>query len=776
MPSPARVLLGAVALALGACSSSTNRAPDPPAPAPVHDDDWTMCDPPVADAPDAPPRAAPAPRIQWVNPFIGTGGIGFGVGSTYPGAARPFGMIHPSPDTSTGRDATGFSHCAGYAYDDKYIEGFSLTHANGMGVPDYGTVGIMPVIGMTADKTKQSVRHQRFSKEREFASPGYYAVTLDDTNVEVELTAADRVGVFRMTFPPSSDAQVLVDLGHALASGMEMKGGRVEVKPQTAELGGFVHLSGDYSGRYGGMDVFFAARFSRPFATYGVWKAGQLFASETTREGADAGAYFGFDTASNASVELRVAVSFVDEDHARQNLAAEDADFDTTRKATEAAWEKALGVAEIEARSEREFRMFYTALYHALLMPTLASDADGSYRGIDHQVHQTGSFRYYTDFSLWDTFHTLHPLLTLLYPSWQNDMLQSLAAMGRDGGVMPRWPLGAGETGGMVGDSAAIVFADSYVKGVRDFSLREPYDVMKRQALGKPPAGAVTNGRDGVEDYIRLGYVPIEGNSSSASKTLEYAYDDFALAQLADALGEAGDRDTFLKRSKSYANLHDPASGFLVGRHADGSFPPLSPTSFEDYYAEGDAWQYSFYAPHDVAGLAEKMGGRAQFLDKLEQLFTRSACKPKVVGLPQPYYWQGNEIDLFAPWTFSALDDWTRTSRWTRWVMESQYGDGPDGLPGNDDSGTMSAWYVFGALGFFPLAGSDLYFLGSPTLTRATLHLRGGDLVVEAPEARPRTRFAASATLNGQALARPRITHAQIATGATLHVTLRDTP
>jgi predicted alpha-1,2-mannosidase len=760
-----------------AAGCKTGEDAPPAATPPQHDDDWIVCEPPVPEVPDAPARAATVPLVRYVDPRIGTGGVGFGVGSTYPGPARPFGMVHPSPDTSTGKDAVGFSHCAGYAYDDTFVEGFSLTHANGMGIPEYGSIGIMPVVGMSPEKTKQSGYRSRFSHARETVSAGYYAVTLDDSNVRVEITAAERVAVLRATFPQASDAHVLVDIGHLVASdGMKIADGRVAILPQASEVEGFARIDGGYSGRYGGMNVYFVARATRPFARHGVWKAGQLFPGEASRDGADVGAYLAFDTASEPIVELRVGISFVDEAHARQNLEAENAGFDDVRRGAEAAWEKALGVAAIEARSDRDFRMFYTALYHALLMPTLATEADGSYRGIDGEVHQASGFRYYTDFSLWDTFRTLHPLLTLLYPDWQRDMLRSLAAMGRDGGMMPRWPLGVGETGGMVGDSADVVFADSWIKGVRDFDLREAYAVMRKQATGKPPPGSLYAGREGIDEYIARGYVPIEGNSASASKTLEYAYDDFALAALADALGEAADRDAFLARAKSYANLYDETSGFLTGRHADGSFPSMSPTSFESFFAEGNAWQYTFYAPHDIPGLAARMGGRDAFLEKLEQLFTRAACRPKIVGLPPQYYWQGNEIDLFAPWSFAVLDDWTRTARFTRWVMESQYGDGPDGLPGNDDGGTMSAWYVFGALGFFPLAGTDLYFLGSPTLTKATLHLRGGDLVIEAPDARPRARYPSAATWNGAPLARPRVTHAQIASGGTLRFSLRESP
>jgi predicted alpha-1,2-mannosidase len=721
------------------------------------------------DEPPA-PRPAARPLVQWVDPFIGTGGLGFGVGAAFPGPQVPFGMARPGPDTTAPDSAPAPAHCAGYWYADVLIRGFSTTRPHGMGVPDYGAVALMPTIGMDSTKTSWPGYRSYFSHDTEEASPGYYAVTLDPAGVRVELTATARVGLHRYTFPTGADAVLLVDVGHHLAE-VEIIDGRVEVDPGASEVVGFCTVNGDYSSRFGGMPVYFLMRFSRPFESSGVWKAGALFEGETERAGPDSGAWLAFDVTSDPIVEAAVGISFVDEAHARLNLDTEvpAIDFDAVREAAEAQWEDALGAAEIEGRSERDFTIFYTALYHALLMPTLATDVDGAYRGLDQEVHQAEGFTYFTDFSLWDTYRTAHPLLALLYPEWQTDMLRSLLAMAHDGGYMPRWPLGIGYTGGMVGDPADIVFADSWVKGVRGFDLRDAYDHMLTTADGPTPEGAAFSGRAGIEDYLALGYVPIEAAGASASWTLEMAHADFALAQLAEALGETADRDRFLERADSWRNLVDPATGFLLGRHADGAFPEGDdPGQWQDYYAEGNAWHYLWAVPHDLEGLADALGGPETFLARLDTFFEESNAERYLPLIPSAWYWHGNEPDLHAAWIYAALDRPDDSARWVRWVLARHYGDGPDGLPGNDDSGALSAWYVFSSIGLYPLAGLDHYLLGSPIFTHVALHLDGGDLAIEAPGSSDRSILVREISLDGVPLDRPRVPHASLP-GATLH-------
>lgn len=781
------------ALLLAACS--TTSAPDGGRDAALPDFGTHEHDGGVDLGPPAPATMATAPVRHYVNPFLGSGGIGYFIGNSYPGPQRPFGMVKPSPDTSADDGAApGFYHCSGYYYRDTKITGFSHTRMQGTGVVEYGVPAVMPTVGMDTTKTSVSGYASSFSHDREQASPGYYAVTLDTSGVRVELTSTDRVALHRWTYPAGSDAVALFDLAHAIGSPATGLGGpditisdaSVAVNVTTREVHGFVHYVGGYSGRFGGLPVYFVARFDHAIARHGVWKAGVLAEGEDSRTGADAGAYVAFDTSAGAVVQAAFAISFVDEAHARLNLDAEapTIDFDATRTAAETAWETALARVEIAGRSDADFTRFYTALYHTLLMPTLAMDVDGAYRGMDTMVHTATGFRYYTDFSLWDTFRSFHPLMSLLYPEYQRDFARSLVRMGEDGGYIDRWPLGDGYTEGMVGESATIVFADSWAKGVRDFDLRSAYATMRLTAMGPTPPGAPYGGRGNLDDYLTLGFISTEGGGGSVSKTQEYAYDDWALARMAEALGtpaDLADRDMFDARARNYAHLYDPASGFMEGRHRDGTFEPmLTPSVWNDVYVEGDAWQYLFYAPHDLGGLAALMGGRGPMLARLEGLFEYSESARPSPG-PDPYYWHGNEPDLHYAWMFSALGEPAGTARWSRWIVAHKYasepGENGDGLPGNDDAGTMSAWLVFAMSGFYTIAGTDTYLIGSPTLTHVTMHLPAGDLVVDAPDASESAPYVQAATLDGESLDVPHFAQSDVAAGGlTLHLEMGATP
>lgn len=753
-------------VALFGCKSSSSDTPAPANDAGSETSGVESCyEAPALDS--AAVSAPKSPRIQYVNPFVGTGGVGFGVGSAFPGPQRPFGLARPSPDTlgKSGEAAT-FSHCSGYAYDDATISGFSLTRMHGTGIVDYGTIGIMPTVGITPAKLTTKTRRTAFAKSSEKASPGFYQVTLDG-GVGVELTATDHVAVERYSFPKGSDANVLVDVGHALPD-VTIADGAISIDAAKGEVSGFAKFVGGYSGRFGGMPVYFVGRFSRPFVKSGTWKAGALDTA-TSQTGNDTGAYFAFDASTDTTVTAAFAVSFTDVAHARANLDAEQAsiDFDATRKAAEDQWEKALGRVDIVGR-ERDLRIFYTAMYHALLMPTLGSDVDGTYVGMDDMQHAVSGARYYTDLSLWDTYRALHSWLSLVFPEYQRDMVRSMILMAQQGGADPKWPLGIGETGGMVGDSAAVVITDSYLRGVRDFDTAAAWSVLERNATQQLPH----DGRDHIDEYDKNGYIAIESGGSSGATTLEFAFDDAALANFAHALGNAAAEDRFRKRSANWKNLWDAQSGFLLGRHKDGSFPrDDDPTAWQGYWAEGDTWQYTWFVPHDVPGLADVMGGREKFLSRLDDFFAQSTCQLKIRLAPKPYYWHSNEVVLFVPWAFAELDDAARSAKWVRWALAGEYGDGPDGIPGNDDSGTMSAWYLFSSLGIFPRVGTSEYLLGAPLFPKSTLHLPGGDLTITAdgaPNAERPTAFA----LGGAPLARPRVDHAQIGKGGALTITL----
>jgi predicted alpha-1,2-mannosidase len=717
-------------------------------------------------------HAAATPLVQWVDPMIGTGGAGYNdVGAAHPGPQWPFGMIRPGADTCLANGtAQGYVHTAGYRSGDGYVSGFSHTRMHGTGINDYGIVSIMPTLGATVAHASATGLVAPIVAGTEHASPGRYEVSIGDaaSPIGVELTASARVGFHRITFPSAGEAAIFVDLAHA-QSGVDIVSANGTLDTTAHEISGTIHFSGGYSGHFGGVTMYFVMRFDQAFVTSGTWEPGMLHAGATTRDAITGGLYVTF--APGAVVRGAVAVSFVDLAGARANLDGEDLglDFDAARTAAVAEWERRLGILEIEGRSETDFRLAYTALYHSLLMPTLATDVDHRYRGIDMVVHTETEFTYYTDFSLWDTYRTYHTFITLIDPALETDFVRSLMAMAEAIGHYPRWPLGTGETQGMLGDPAAVVVWDSWVRGVHGFDLAHAYEMFV------PAADGTVSGRGGVTSYNTLGYVSTEEGGSPASMTMEYAIADDAIARMAHELGHAADEARFHARSLNYQHTYDPAVGYFVGRRADGTFVTVNPDHWDDSFAEGDARQYLWLAPHDPDGLATTLGGRDMALTRLRELFDRSAGE-RHTALPPVYYWQGNEPDIHAPYLFGAWGSPDEAALWSRWALRAFYGTGPNGLPGNDDGGTMSAWLLFTELGFYPLAGSDVYLFGSPLFTHATLHLPGGDLVIDAPAAWDPWPFVTAITLDGATIPRDRITHGQLVGGATLHFDVAPLP
>lgn len=771
--------VAALSLCLAACSESAANAPTDAAPAdrPMVDaamdaatdapavEDVTKPDVPPVDVPPPDPVRATAPYVRYANPLVGTGGLGFGTGSAFPGPQRPFGFARPGPDSSNERgDAPVFSHCAGYSYPDTHVGAFSQLHMHGTGIVDYGSLGFMPTVGMSAAKTRAENRLERYRHERETVEPGYYRVAFDNSETVTEITATDHVALYRVAFAAGADGHLLFDVGHTL-SDVRVTAGSVEVDPAMNELRGRVTIEGGYSNRNGGVELHWVARLSRPLTGAGTWADGALHAGGRSETGTTVGAYVPVTTASDRTVTVAIGMSFTDIDHARANLVAEanDLDFDRARRETTAVWESLLSRVRVEARGETELRKVYSAVYHTLLMPALASDADGTYRGVDKMVRQANGFRYYTDLSLWDTYRSEHPWLSLVYPEYQRDFVRSIMAMGEVLGYYPRWPLGTGETGGMLGDCGALMVADSWLRGVRD------YDVDRAWAIARAGAFASPSRRDALDDYLSLRYVPAQGNNSSASKTMEYAYADGALSRMARGLGHTADADALAMRATNYRMLYDPAQTWMVGRNRDGSFVQLPRAeSWNDVYAEGNAWQYLWFAPHDLDGLATLLGGRERFLARLDDMFVRSVRAPRN-GLPDVYYWHGNEPDIHAPWMPSAFDDFAASSRYVDWVRRTRYTAGPDGIPGNDDGGTMSAWYAFAALGMFPLAGTEDWLLAAPSVTSAEVSIAGGrTLRVTAPAAGTGATRSRALRWGTETLAHPRLTQAQVAQGGTM--------
>lgn len=723
-----------------------------------------------------------------VDPIIGSGGLGYAVGTHNPGASRPFGMVKPGPDTGIGPVQISFLNCTGYHYDQTHIWGFSHSRINGMGVPDYGAVLVSPSVGMDADKAAWAGARSLFDHAEEQAEPGYYAVTLIDPGVRAELTAGTWSARHRYSWDePTPEATLIFNLGYGPADAPSTASD-VEIDGAGQTLTGMMTVDGSYSKRFGGLPTYFAARVSRPVADHGVWTdLGELLPGQSSHSGAEIGAWLSFDLSAADepySVELELAISYVSVEQAVANLGELDGQsFDDTRALAREAWEDELHRVRVLGGDAAEREMFYSALYRSSLAPTTFSERGGAYRGFDGQVHQAEGFVYYSDFSLWDTYRTSHPLFNLLQRERHADMLQSLVTMAEQGGDLPKWPLGIGYTGGMVGTSADLVLADAYLKGIEGFDVDGAYAAARLHAT-QPVASA---GRAGVEGYRAQGWVAIEDAGASASRTLEFAHADYALGRWAEALGETEDAALFSASASNWQNLWAPELEFLVGRHADGSFAVegFDPLVWQDYFAEGTAHHYLWAAPHDAEGLAELMGGRAAARQRLADYFETS--KAFLEGgeytplEPVPYYWQSNEPSLHDAYLFTELGDPAATQRWVAWARERWYDLGPKGLPGNDDAGTMSAWYVWAAIGLYPLPGADGYWITAPIFERVELDLSDAAapdrrLAIIAEGAGPDAIYLASARYNGVDLERPWLTWAQIAEGGTLRVTLSDAP
>ncbi len=718
--------------------------------------------------------------VDLVNPFIGTAGIGFSVGSALPGHSAPFGMLKVSPDTEKEYGAEQWSHCGGYDYTDIYVKGFTHTHLHGIGVPEYGNILLQPIDGMTAEKTDPNVYRQAFDHEDEEAHAGYYRVKLQDTGIDVELTGSVHSAYHRYTFPSGVDSTVLLDLSAALIDG-EVTDSELTVDATAKEAYGWVHNLGDFVGRFDGVDIFFVIRFDTDFGTWGTWKNGVLAESQASTQGTNTGAYFQFPGAS--VVHATVGISFVSVENARLNLDEElkGKTFDEALQASEEAWEELLGKVQLRGGTHDDQAIYYTAMYHAYQMPSHFTDVNGQYRGFDKEVHEADGFTYYTDFSMWDTYRTLHPWLHTMMPERASDMMKSLLTMADQGGKLPKWPLAIGYTGCMVGTSADVVLADAHMRGVTGFDTGKALTYMLHDAYGN--AAIDYHGRGG-DDYDENGYRAEDLHGDCVAQTLEYCWDDFAIGQMAQSLG---DTDTYQKmedRRRYYKNIWQDDVQFFVGRDADGTFDPnFDPLEGEDYYVEGNAWQYLWLVPHDVAGLIELFGSTEAMVNKLDTFFVlheeetalRTPDNPLTM-LPPDYYWHGNEPDIHAAYMFLDAGRPDLTQKWARWIMANEYRNEAMGLAGNDDCGTLSAWYTFSSIGLFPLAGSNLLWIGSPLFDEATVELPGGTLTVTAKNASPTHVYVESVKFDGEELTTHTLTQDRIANGGTLEFTMSDEP
>ncbi len=708
------------------------------------------------------------PKLGWVDPFIGTGGWGFGAGSMFPGPQTPNGMIRPGPDTSFDHVAWPWQHFAGYWHEDTHIRGFSQTRLVGVGMNDQGVVRLMPTLGFDRAKKRESGYRQRFSHERELARVGYYAVELEPSGIGVEIASGDRAAMYRFSFPASSaPPTVILDAGAAIVA-RHVRGATVEIDPPAREVRGVVDLVGDFSGAYGGMPTYFAIRFSEPFIDWGAFRDGAVRPRAVAAEGPASGAYVQF---GGARVTAAVGISYIDIAHARAHLDVDlpGFDFDRTVAASREKWTKKLGLVEASGGTVRERRIFHTALYNAFRMPTLMTENGEEYAAFDGKTTRTQGFTYHSDLSLWDTYRTVHPLHQLIDPDLNRDLVKSLVAMARATGRFPVWPMGRGDGACMIGTHADSVIAEAAVKGLRDEDLELALRMMANDAR---------TDRDDAAHYVAHGYCAADRTDKAVSKTLEYAYDDACVAALAGVLGDREAAARFRMRSQNYRHVWDARVGYFRARRSDGSFPGAFRRRwvFDRDYVEGNADHWRWFVPHDPDGLAKLLGSRDEAVQSLRQFFEDGVGARDTMH-PDRAYWHGNEPDIHAAYLFNRFGRPDLTQRWVRWIMENKYAAAPDGLDGNDDAGTLSAWYVWSALGLYPLDPcSGNYELGSPIFSRAVVHLRGGDLVIVADHHGPDRPFVSRVEWNGTPLGRTWVSHDEIARGGELKFIMSATP
>jgi predicted alpha-1,2-mannosidase len=706
-----------------------------------------------------------------VRPLIGTDGHGH----VFPGATLPFGMMQLSPDT---RDET-WDGCSGYHYSDNSIMGFSHNHLSGTGCGDLGNVLLMPTVGpLKLEPGKQPGEGYRssFSHDQEEARPGYYRVMLADPKVNVELTATTRAGLHRYTFPQSDDAHVVLDLWHGISN--RPTDSQVTIADNHT-LTGFRRSDG-----WGGDKVFyFVIEFSRPFDSAGVAKDHKP-ANGQEAQGKNVQAHVDFRTKAGEVILARVALSTVSVDGARRNLKAEMPgwDFDATAAAAHATWDKALSPIQVESKDENFKQTFYTSVYHTLVAPTILNDVDGKVRGPDGKVHTVQGFDYFTELSFWDTFRAEHPLLTLTQPQRVNDFVKTCLAHFRfanpDNRYLPVWANGGKETDCMIGNHAIPVIVDAYLKGFRDWDADEALDAMIE---------STNMNRQFLDSYRDAGYVIQKKDEQSAAKTLEYAFDDICIARLARALGKTEIADKYEKRAQNWQNVFDPETGFMRSRNEKGEWVlPFDPKAIDmNSYTEANAWQYLFFVPHNVPGLIAKLGGDAKFVAKLDEMF-RPDQKivnhlPDVTGVIGMYA-HGNEPCHHVAYLYNDAGEAWKTQALVRKVANELYNNSPSGICGNDDCGQTSAWYVYTALGFYPVDPADgVYVIGSPLADSATITLdptfyKGGKFTVVAKDNSPQNVYIQSATLNGQPYTRSYITHDQLVAGGTLELQMGPNP
>lgn len=700
---------------------------------------------------------------EYVNTFIGTGGHGH----TYPGATVPFGMVQLSPDTRL----EGWDGCGGYHYDDDYIYGFSHTHLNGTGVPDLCDILVMPgtgdVVWNNGFKSRPGYGSS-FSHQKEISSPGYYQVILDDYNIKSELTATQRVGMHRYTFPKSNQAKILFDLLH-----------RDEVLESSIKIVSNTRIEGLRRSRSWANDqyVYFVAEFSKPFTGYKIAVNDQIVPDIAQSENErNIKAVFFFNTSENESIILKVGISAVSTEGASINLKTEVPhwDFEKVKTDAERVWNKELSKIQVEGGPEDKKVIFYSALYHTMINPNIFMDVDGKYRGRDLKIHQAKGFDNYSIFSLWDVYRTWFPLMSIIDRKRYLDYIQTFLVQYDQGGLLPVWELHGNETNCMIGYHAIPPITDGYIKGIRGFDIQKALAAMKKSSV-RPD-------HPGLAALEKKGFVSLEDEVESASKTLEYAYDDWAIATFAKAIGKKNDYAYFLKRGQNYKNLFDFSTGFMRARSNGGWFNPFDPFEVNFNYTEANSWQYSFSAVQDISGFIKLHGGKQKTAQKLDDLFSVNSeisgrHQSDITGLIGQYA-HGNEPSHHMAYLYPFVSQPWKTQQRVHQIMKEMYTTKPDGLSGNEDCGQMSAWLIMSAMGFYPVTpGTDDYVIGTPWFEKITLQLENGKkFVINARNHSDQNFYINSVMLNGKKYNKSFIKHHHIMDGGSLTFTLSSVP
>lgn len=713
--------------------------------------------------------ASPNP-VNEALPMVGTDAHGH----AYPGATVPFGQVQLSPDTGT----EGWDWCSGYHYSDSAIEGFSQTHLSGTGAGCLGDVLLMPTVGevhLNAGSPRDGYA-SKFYHAQEVATPGYYRVFLETPGVTAELTATARCGFHKYTFPASDQAHFILDLAHGI--GNQPVEAALQVENENTVSG--YRISEGWGGRRA---IYFVMQFSRPFKSFGIEQDGRrLGANAHEAKGKIVKAFLNYQTAAHEVILVKVGISGTGIAGARKNLAAEIPrwNFNGVRAAAVRQWKKVFDAVQIKTFDPHLQKAFYANLYLTCLAPTLFNDVDGTYRGYDHQNHPGAGFQNYTTFSIWDIYRAEWPWLTLMHPARVNDMVQSMLAEYPQLGehTLSIWPLWANETWCMIGYHSVDMIAEAYLEGFRGFDAPAAYAAMRDTAM---------QDRNGLNTYRELGYVASRPGDQATSKTLEYTFDDWCIARMAEALGHPGDAKLFYRRAANYRNLFDRTTGFFRGRKADGQWrTPFSPiTLVGDEYTEADAWQYAFDVQQDAPGMIALYGGDAGFIGKMDAMFAANSFIQ--TGIPDisgriGQYSQGDEQSHHVAYLYDYAGAPYKTQYWVRKVMSTLYDDTPAGQCGNVDCGQMAAWYVFSALGFYPMnPDSGVFAIGSPAVSQAVIHLdrkkyHGRTFTVIADHNSADNIYIQSATLNGKPLTRPWITRDEVVSGGTLRFVMGPQP